>query len=822
MRLHRSQEVIEPEPDDLLCDVSERRKQAPASAPQKIVVLQIEVASSTEVKVATGLVTLFVFLAFCALVVEIALKLHLKDSVSILKDPSLSEANVAIACVCLCVLGGQTANFLWRVKATLRSGIYWGSRRKRMASLAYATAIVQIVNLIFWLVPNVHVIKNFPCSFFDLIIDVSGVLRWSCWNTTLVVYAIMGSSLLSWKPGTSVWSRVFGRKSNAVASDRLLGLDRPWWHFLYWLPMWILLEIAVILLIENDFYEPGLLPIQLEICEATTSVTCGIPSFALGATIAMSVLINVQALLYGVCVARARSQLRKLSHATFRTANILLQLQLRTVLYLKVGISIATVLFWYIRHNSCVSYLLTWLGIIPIQLIASVLAWHNLRLFIPTDPTTDHILQVWLQEVAWTEAETPERLAERNSQAEGQHEGSCMQTVRQEPMFNFETALKLIKWCSLTYSTVGQDGCLKNQWVAEAAPEQHSAGLVRSSMHRPLEPPSEPSSSSISKLSLPAAIPIIHQDRADAMGMWALTDIHSFWDPELETKALLGWSRDQIVVAFRGTASFTNALLDLKIWRTPHHAARDYRELCIRGPALVHTGYYEAWMSKGLNQQVLNFLKELFQSGAVRPSARISLTGHSLGGALATLAALDIAVQIAPQSLQVYTFGCPYVGNHTFAHFYEARVRDTWHIIHNQDIVPRVGKFFFLFKRPGHRVLVDLKGQMIVRPVPLELQLRRGGNVGVHLLRMYRAALVAIFLAQFSNGRAGVMASALHIADNVTLRADLRRDGIDWQELQKLEQIARSRGGEDMLKEPATADELPPSNSVSLAQPDPK
>ena len=52
---------------------------------------------------------------------------------------------------------------------------------------------------------------------------------------------------------------------------------------------------------------------------------------------------------------------------------------------------------------------------------------------------------------------------------------------------------------------------------------------------------------------------------AAAMGMWGLTDIHSFWDPELETKALLGWSKDQIVLAFRGTASFSNALLDLKV-----------------------------------------------------------------------------------------------------------------------------------------------------------------------------------------------------------------------------------------------------------------
>ena len=49
------------------------------------------------------------------------------------------------------------------------------------------------------------------------------------------------------------------------------------------------------------------------------------------------------------------------------------------------------------------------------------------------------------------------------------------------------------------------------------------------------------------------------------MSQWGLTDIDSFWDPQLDTKALLGWNREQIVLAFRGTASFANALSDLKV-----------------------------------------------------------------------------------------------------------------------------------------------------------------------------------------------------------------------------------------------------------------
>ena len=40
---------------------------------------------------------------------------------------------------------------------------------------------------------------------------------------------------------------------------------------------------------------------------------------------------------------------------------------------------------------------------------------------------------------------------------------------------------------------------------------------------------------------------------------------------------------------------------------------------------------------------------------------RIWITGHSLGGALATLAAIDLAKQHPGCPLCLYTFGCPRV-----------------------------------------------------------------------------------------------------------------------------------------------------------------
>lgn len=69
------------------------------------------------------------------------------------------------------------------------------------------------------------------------------------------------------------------------------------------------------------------------------------------------------------------------------------------------------------------------------------------------------------------------------------------------------------------------------------------------------------------------------------------------------------------------------------------------------------------------------------------------LTGHSLGGALATLAAYDVAraLQELPErkaEVACYTFGAPRVGNYAFARAYAAAVPDTWSIINDQARAP--------------------------------------------------------------------------------------------------------------------------------------
>ena len=65
------------------------------------------------------------------------------------------------------------------------------------------------------------------------------------------------------------------------------------------------------------------------------------------------------------------------------------------------------------------------------------------------------------------------------------------------------------------------------------------------------------------------------------------------------------------------------------------------------------------------------------------------VTGHSLGGAVATLAAFDIArkaqeLGIRQEQVLCYTFGAPRTGSAAFAELYNQTVPDTWMLINGQ------------------------------------------------------------------------------------------------------------------------------------------
>jgi hypothetical protein len=52
-----------------------------------------------------------------------------------------------------------------------------------------------------------------------------------------------------------------------------------------------------------------------------------------------------------------------------------------------------------------------------------------------------------------------------------------------------------------------------------------------------------------------------------AMALYNLENFELLWERRLDTKALMAWNDDTVVLSFRGTASFRNVLADIKVGR---------------------------------------------------------------------------------------------------------------------------------------------------------------------------------------------------------------------------------------------------------------
>ena len=150
---------------------------------------------------------------------------------------------------------------------------------------------------------------------------------------------------------------------------------------------------------------------------------------------------------------------------------------------------------------------------------------------------------------------------------------------------------------------------------------------------------------------------------------------------------------DSVILAFRGTADVKNWLTDLDARKLEWPVA------CRAGasePMRVHMGFLDAWLS--IREAVLESIDHMLVT------RRIFITGHSLGGALAMLAATELHLHFGAEAIAgVYTFGQPRVGGRAFAQLYNSWLRDrTWRVVHREDLVPHVPYVLGAFHHAGH------------------------------------------------------------------------------------------------------------------------
>ncbi|RDW57420.1 uncharacterized protein DSM5745_11504 [Aspergillus mulundensis] len=125
-------------------------------------------------------------------------------------------------------------------------------------------------------------------------------------------------------------------------------------------------------------------------------------------------------------------------------------------------------------------------------------------------------------------------------------------------------------------------------------------------------------------------------------------------------------SPKRIVVAFRGTYSIPNAIVDLSLYPqeyvpfTVGNDTDDDTPDCI--DCWVHLGFMNAWQST--RTIIMDTISALIDE---YPDYTLTLVGHSLGGAVAALAGTEM--QLRGWNPVVTTFGEPRVGNQAFVDF---------------------------------------------------------------------------------------------------------------------------------------------------------
>lgn len=100
----------------------------------------------------------------------------------------------------------------------------------------------------------------------------------------------------------------------------------------------------------------------------------------------------------------------------------------------------------------------------------------------------------------------------------------------------------------------------------------------------------------------------------------------------------------------------------------------------------MHTGFVTAYFA--VRDQIHHYI----QNSAV---STVVATGHSLGGALATLCAVDIQYNFSDKvTIEAFTYGAPKVGNDGFRDSYNQRVPNSYRVVHGMDIVPELPRWW--------------------------------------------------------------------------------------------------------------------------------
>ncbi|KAF2758349.1 putative extracellular lipase [Pseudovirgaria hyperparasitica] len=128
-----------------------------------------------------------------------------------------------------------------------------------------------------------------------------------------------------------------------------------------------------------------------------------------------------------------------------------------------------------------------------------------------------------------------------------------------------------------------------------------------------------------------------------------------------------------VVVSFRGSQSVRNWISNLNFLLVP-------TDLC--ATCFAHDGFWTSWA-----EARSGVLAAIMTAANSHPGFQLVVTGHSLGGAIATLAAAELRKK--GYTAQLYTYGAPRIGNKGISNFITTQ-GGNFRVTHKNDPVPKL------------------------------------------------------------------------------------------------------------------------------------
>jgi len=133
----------------------------------------------------------------------------------------------------------------------------------------------------------------------------------------------------------------------------------------------------------------------------------------------------------------------------------------------------------------------------------------------------------------------------------------------------------------------------------------------------------------------------------------------------------------EIDVCFKGTSNIMDIYYNFNVCQNSY----------INNKIKVHNGFLSKYLS--IKEKIIEKINEILKINDIKT---ITFNGHSSGGAMATIASLDIRNKInrSDMIINCITFGCPRVGNLEFIKEYNRNINKSLRVVMMEDIIQYV------------------------------------------------------------------------------------------------------------------------------------